>query len=567
MFRDDYAAELDELYQTAAELAQAHPRIAPMLGRDADPGVTRLFQSAAFLFARLRERLDDDLPEVIHPVIESVFPALLRPLPCTTIVELAPDDTVKEPIVAARGSLFSSGDVEGAPCVFQSMDDVDVRPWALERVELASEGRELRLRIALLGGANLSGLSAGSSLRVFLAGASALDVRSMLLRHTREAIVRPAGREGSAISLGYGGQALLRSVAAPRPGGPTEPGPPAFDALRSYFAWPAHFAFVELPNIDRALPIATADGAFEIAIRLGDPFPKGVRLGLENVRLHCVPAMNAYALSKIHFPIEGRRCALPLPHPTMQVYTVRSVSLVRADLAARTAIPYSDFATGAAEDDEPAIFFSVDRLPSVVGTDPIVALSFETDADLAPFVNANVALDVTDGVRAERVGLGELCQSTAGSPSGLTFRNVLAVTRAAAPAFDADRLWRWLALLKATLPQLTHASHLASCIALANHPAWAQWPDVKPSAVMFEGLRAVRLGPAAGRDDAVVPIVVDVDPDAFAGSGDMDLFGERLAEIFASTQRPYESVALVLRDAEARVLFEYPPVPGTKEGL
>jgi type VI protein secretion system component VasA len=252
----------------------------------------------------------------------------------------------------------------------------------------------------------------------------------------------------------------------------------------------------------------------------------------------------------------------------MQVYAVRSVSVLREDLTSREALPYSDFSLpSAATEDAPPILFSADRLPSTVGPDPIVSLTLETGADLTSFVNAEVELIVTDGASPEGVTLGDLQESVSGSPSGVAFQNVAPVTRAAAPAFDADRLWRWLQFLKASLPQLTTAPHLAACVALANHPAWAEWPDAKPGAQLFESILAVRLAPASGRDDTVVPIVLDVDPAVFTGTGDLDLFGECMAAVFASTVRPYESIALTVRDDGEQTLFRYVPVPGTKEGL
>src|SRR5882762_244159 len=88
MFERIYQTELDYLYQLCEELGRAQPRVAPVLGRDADPGVSRLVQSLAFTFARLRERLDDELPEVIHPVIESLCPPLIRAFPSATMLEV-----------------------------------------------------------------------------------------------------------------------------------------------------------------------------------------------------------------------------------------------------------------------------------------------------------------------------------------------------------------------------------------------------------------------------------------------------------------------------------------------
>lgn len=63
-----FDAEMRYLREAGEEFARAHPDRAAALNLDKsgarDPYVERLFEGFAFLMGRLREKLDDDLPEL-----------------------------------------------------------------------------------------------------------------------------------------------------------------------------------------------------------------------------------------------------------------------------------------------------------------------------------------------------------------------------------------------------------------------------------------------------------------------------------------------------------------------
>ena len=69
MFNKYYQDELTYLRDLGREFAAAYPGIAPMLAeRGGDPDVERLLEGVAFLTGKIRQKLDDELPEVIHSV-------------------------------------------------------------------------------------------------------------------------------------------------------------------------------------------------------------------------------------------------------------------------------------------------------------------------------------------------------------------------------------------------------------------------------------------------------------------------------------------------------------------
>ncbi len=558
MFRDLYAAELEYLYGLAESVGREHSRIAPMLGRDADPSVTRIAQTVAFLSARIRQRLDDDLPELIHPLVEGLCPWLLRPLPSSTIVELSPEPAMQEPIRAPAGSSFASRPVDGGSCQFQSLVDVDVRPWELVEVGIANERRELRLRLALLSGAARARLE--GALRLFLAMPGALDVRSALLRGTEIITASASEGAGSSVVLAEG-RGALRQVPV-RPPGPNRIADAAF-LLRAYYASAEQYAFVEVPNLERLSALGDKARSFDLTLRLRTPLPPNVRIDARSVRLHCVPSANLRRLPTKTMPIHRGRCTLDVGDA--EPHSIARVTLIAEDLTTRVAHPYSQLiAAPVGDDGRLPVLYRVVRTGSVVGprldTSLVLVDPEGTSLGFDP-VSADIDLTVTDGERAARLGLGDVCIPNRGSPALVSFRNVTPITRSAAPMLEGDRLWRWFQLFKATFAQACDRDLLAEALALPNIAACANWPGAKPGPDRLEGLASVRSTRVtlAVTDELRLGAHIDVGvkQESFAGPGDLDLFGQCAARFIGATLRPGDWATMTLRDESGQVLFDY----------
>ncbi|MEX7298352.1 type VI secretion system baseplate subunit TssF [Klebsiella pneumoniae] len=89
-----FDAEMRYLREAAKAFAQAHPDRAAMLDLDKagtpDPYVERLFEGFAFSVGRLREKIDDDLPELTEGLVSMLWPHYLRTIPSLSIVALTP---------------------------------------------------------------------------------------------------------------------------------------------------------------------------------------------------------------------------------------------------------------------------------------------------------------------------------------------------------------------------------------------------------------------------------------------------------------------------------------------
>ena len=88
---DYYDQELRYLNEAGQEFARAFPQRARFLEitqrDDRDPYVERLFEGFAFLTGRVRQKLDDELPELTQSLLGLLWPHFLRPVPPLSILE------------------------------------------------------------------------------------------------------------------------------------------------------------------------------------------------------------------------------------------------------------------------------------------------------------------------------------------------------------------------------------------------------------------------------------------------------------------------------------------------
>src|SRR3546814_7698135 len=60
----------------------------------------------------MRHRLDDDFPEFIQNLAQLLFPHMLRPLPCMTIMRYQPRAALEGPVTIPAGTEFASVPVD-----------------------------------------------------------------------------------------------------------------------------------------------------------------------------------------------------------------------------------------------------------------------------------------------------------------------------------------------------------------------------------------------------------------------------------------------------------------------
>ena len=123
MFAKYYQDELAWLREMGAELAAARPDMARYLGEPgADPDVERLLEGFAFLTGRIRQKLDDEFPELTHGFMDMFCPHYLRPIPSMAILQITPKPNQNVAgVVVPRGTPIDSKPVDGTRCRFRTV--------------------------------------------------------------------------------------------------------------------------------------------------------------------------------------------------------------------------------------------------------------------------------------------------------------------------------------------------------------------------------------------------------------------------------------------------------------
>ncbi len=90
-FNQYYQSELSALRLLGRRFSERNPALAPFLGEAGqDPDVERLLEGFAFLTGRLRQKLDDELPELTHSLMHLLWPNYMRPIPAFSILQFDP---------------------------------------------------------------------------------------------------------------------------------------------------------------------------------------------------------------------------------------------------------------------------------------------------------------------------------------------------------------------------------------------------------------------------------------------------------------------------------------------
>jgi type VI secretion system protein ImpG len=139
-FLNYYNKELAYVRRLGAEFAKQHPKVAGNLRMSEDtiedPHVSRLVQSVAFLNAGVRERLDDDYPQLASALLGVMYPHYLAPLPSMAIVQFQPSFGLNEKDVVPKGRYIETLPIDGAPVRFRTCYETDVWPVKIAQARL-----------------------------------------------------------------------------------------------------------------------------------------------------------------------------------------------------------------------------------------------------------------------------------------------------------------------------------------------------------------------------------------------------------------------------------------------
>jgi type VI secretion system protein ImpG len=564
-----YEAEMRYLRESGKEFARTHPDRARMLNLDRvgdrDPSVERLYEGFAFLTGRLQQKLDDELPELTEGLVSLLWPHYLRMIPSLSIVELFPlAETLQKTETVAAGVPMRSAPIVTPPtagmegttpktvqCVYRTTQAVTLQPVRLTYAgpDVRLDGRSvIRLRFDIDHSARRDATDL-SRLRLYL-NADLPTAFAMHLALTRQ-VDSISWRIPEAHQDRAAGEARLLEGVTIEPAGFTteerlwpkaEAAFSGYQLLLEYFAFREKFLFVDLCGLDIA-KLPPKAFSFELEIVLKHSYPSDRRFTAENVGLFCTPVINLFSLDAepidvTHHETEYRVVAAGHQGANVETYSVDAIESFDHTSAER--YEYVPFATfrhrgGMLRHEAPERYFHTRVRQGVTGLhDTWVILgghAWESMEDL-PAENLSLRVTGTNGMLPRKglreANINELGEST---PNVSAVRNLAAPTLPLYPPTGDRFQWRVLSHLAPNFLSMMDAEVLRGALALYD------WTHDELNRRRLAGILHVSEElleeVSGGSVERGVLIEVTLDSHAFAGEGDVMLFGELLHRFFA----------------------------------
>ncbi|WP_420233587.1 type VI secretion system baseplate subunit TssF [Pseudomonas sp. ABY48] len=545
-----FDAEMRYLREAGKEFAEAFPDRAAQLNLDKpgarDPYVERLFEGFAFLMGRLREKLDDDLPELTEGLVSLLWPHYLRTIPSLSIIELVPDlSQMKRSERIARGFEILSQPIgpQRTRCRYTTTQDLMVQPLALTSIRRGHEpdGRSL-LRLRFARGAHMDWtqidlsrlplyLNADAPLASALHQALTLNRQAMYIRLPEQSHRNPV--DGYFAAKGFADEDRLWPKGDSAFSG--------YQLLLEYFTFREKFMFVTLCGLDR-LDIEADAPWFELEVVLREPWPHTFDLSCEHIRLHAVPVINLFALEADPMALDPLQTdyllrPMRLQDGHMEIYSVDQVTASKGT-GCLDYVPFTSFRHkgGMLRDEAPERYFHTRLKRAANGLhDTWLILGGEGfDQDrLHKDECLSLRLTGTHGQLSRKALQSTLLDTAVQSTqAGLRVRNLCAPTLPCYPP-NRDRFhWRILSHLGSNfLPMLDNAEVLRGTLALYD------WTGSELNRRRLAAIVEVRHHLVQRFEKGFllrgVDIEITLDANGFSGEGDINLFGEMLNRFFA----------------------------------
>ncbi|MFO0840748.1 MAG: type VI secretion system baseplate subunit TssF [Phycisphaerae bacterium] len=575
MYNTYYQEELTFLRDLGREFAAANPTVAHMLeSAGADPDVERLLEGFAFLTGRVRQKLDDEIPELFQSMMSLLWPHYLRPVPSTGILMFQPQfEQISGLTPVPRGTEVESVPVDGTPCRFRTCYDVELAPLEVADATIdrpMSADAALRITLRTAGKATIPRLGL-QRLRFYLAGepVRAMELYLWMLRYGRHIELRDPEK----------GRAARIPIANLRPIGFGEdeailPYPAhsfvGYRLLQEYFTCLSKFHFVEFSGLERLAGLECND-RFEIIVPFSRKPEDTLRADKDTFRLFCTPIVNLFKHQADGIRVDHQRTQYRVRPSTVgtlpehyEIYSIdRVVGLVQGEAERRLYPALHAFQHG--RDGSRGIYHDVRLVDAVAGEGTDLYLSFVTGDErnvVPPTETISIDITATNRNLASRLKVGDVSVPTATSPEFARFRNITPITRSLRPPLGRGLHWRLISHLSLNYLSLASIEALRGILELYNYQAMYDRQAARENILRLEGLVSLEAKPAErlirGAPIRGMKVRLEMKEDNFAGEGDMYLFAGVLNEFFALYASMNAFTELSVRGTKFGEVYSWP---------
>lgn len=549
--RDLFRDELAYLREEGREFARHNPQLARFLGEEAaDPDVERLLEGFAFLTAKLRLKIEDDLPELTQGLLQLLWPNYLRPIPSATIMRFDPiERAITERQTIPKGTRLLSHAVNGTSCEFRTCADLDVYPLRVTGVSDAHtrEKSIVRLDLCTLSDLPLDAIDC-DTLDVHLGGddTTALTLYLWMAKYL-DAIHITAGDDTRRLDI--------RHVAFPgfSPAEALLPYPKnVFDGyriLQEYFVFPRRFYGFRLMQLRSLWPAKATDVRIEFHFRR--PMPAGLQVRQGDLSLFCVPAVNLFAHDAEPIDLDGHAVDYALVPEARRPDGFELFSIDRVASWERNADgqrnmlrvfhPFESFQHEIEHAQRRTTLYYrlrvmenhhqgglTHRIAFVRGDDTHYVGRTETVSIETTCTNRELPLALS---------IGDICLPTETTPPFVSYTNITVPTPPYRPVLDGRLQWALLSNLSLNYLSLLSAEPLKAVVQAYDFAALHDIQQARATRKRLDGIGNATTTPVdtlmRGFPVRGLSTCLELDQNAFLCEGDLYLFGTVLAHFFA----------------------------------
>ncbi|MBN6069211.1 type VI secretion system baseplate subunit TssF [Aggregatibacter actinomycetemcomitans] len=547
--KEFFRAELDFLKKDGRHFSKIYPHLSRFLSDEiVDPEAERIIESFAFLTARLKEKLKDNLPEITQSMIQLLWPNYLRPLPSCAILNFQPKErAISTKHVVPKGTLVSSKPVDGTACQFQTTMDVAVYPLVLNSVHSISgtESAIIELDLENITDGDFSSLQC-DELSFYLSGSdySALTCYQWIFNYLKKMYVKSGDK---LINLpldiinpiGFNKDESL----IPYPDNAFE----GYRLIQEFFFFPKKFYFFKLKQLYLYLKIINTKN-FKVVFEFNRAFPKDLKLTKLDFSLYCVPILNLFEHDAIPVNFDGRKDLYPVI-PTgfnrhhFEIFDIKNVSgsMTASKLSYNNKIyNYSRFESFAHNSmvDKKGYYKSIIK-------DNIEETGYEHYISFISGMNKllegtretiSLELNCTNHNLPELLGIGDICIPSQNTPSYIDFKNITLPVKTVRANLDETLHWKLISNLSLNYLSLTRLDVLKEILLIYDFSGVHDVQAMRRTEKRLAGIESIYTRPI----DRVIKgsvyrgqkSVLKVDSNNFLCEGELFLFGSILAEFF-----------------------------------
>ena len=589
-FNKYFHDELSTIRELGREFAERNPRLAPFLTVEGqDPDVERLLEGFAFLTGRLRQKLDDELPEVTHSLMALMWPHFLRPIPALSILEFSPLSTLSEKQIIKRGVEVESKLVDGTACPFQTCYDVELLPLhvADTRQHQRPSGASVSVLLDLTAHVAWREVAL-DSLIFYLHGELhvAQTLYLWMFRYLDSIDIVAHSGDGSELLI----ERLEENAVSPRGFSEGEnllPDSPhllnGYRLVQEYYALPEKFHFIQVNGLDcirsRAARDERVSGAEKIEIKFNftRPLDHHVSISTDNFRLFCTPIVNLFKHDAIPVRADHKRAEYRVLPSGKNPSHYEIFDIVRVQGWGHQTHQNRDFKRFESFEhfenapvDNQKRFYRERQKPSVNGYGLDSYLSFVNQYEHSVFPETetiSIELVCTNRHLPTLLGVGDICVETGTSPEYATFANITHVTPSFAPPLDKSFHWRLISNMSLNYLSLTNPKSLKAILSTYDYKSYYDRQQALASQHRLDAFDGIQGGyeerihnglPVRGRKT-----VLRLKESHFATEGDMFLFASVLNELFALNCTMNSFHHLFVQGVENGEVYEWKPRTGS----